>query len=185
MGQGHCWVLLTWDSETCKWVQQGTVAWMPSSTRGVMGVVFQSLYHTRLPTFLIPCALEDTGRVGSIRLENCPVICYKHIVNCWSLRCLSLQWWVNAIPFGSLEAMSALIHSAVEKHHASRWRNSKAWAHCLRTKDSVGECEKGTCMHTRVWEGGIPLSTSTAASILYSTQSPGSLSTISHLLLSI
>lgn len=123
MGKGHCLVLLTWDSGP--WVlhpscstQQGIAAWVPSSTWYGKGVGFQSLHHTRLPTFLIPWALEDAGK-GSIRLENCPVICYKHIVNCWSLWCPSLLWWVNAIPFGSLEAMSTLIHTG-EKKNISR-----------------------------------------------------------------
>lgn len=60
--------------------------------------------------------LWRTQAKGSIRLENCPVICYKHIVSCWSLRCPSLLWWVNAIPFGSLEAMSTLIHTGEKKN---------------------------------------------------------------------
>ena len=67
MGKGHCLVLLTWDSGP--WVlhpscstQQGIAAWVPSSTWYGKGVGFQSLHHTRLPTFLIPWALEDAGK---------------------------------------------------------------------------------------------------------------------------
>ena len=67
MGKGHCLVVVTWDSGP--WVQhpscstqQGIAAWMPSSTWYGKGVGFQSLHHTRLPTFLIPWALEDAGK---------------------------------------------------------------------------------------------------------------------------
>lgn len=52
---------------------------------------------------------------GSMRLEYCPVICYKCIFNCWSLWCLSLQRLVNAIPLGSWEAISTLIYTGVKK----------------------------------------------------------------------
>lgn len=42
MGQGHCFVQLTRDSETCKWIQLGTAAWMPSSMWCVMGLCFKA-----------------------------------------------------------------------------------------------------------------------------------------------
>lgn len=119
---------------------------------------------------------------GCIRLENCPVICYKHIVNCWRLRCLSLQWWVDAIPFGSLEAMSTLIHTAGGKGpHARRRRHSEAWVHCLRVKDGM-RCERRE--NTSILNYGKGGSTSAWLPLypLYSQCSP-SPSSISHLLL--
>lgn len=42
MHQGHCSVPLTWDSGPCKWTQQGTAAWMPSSMWYGKGLGFKA-----------------------------------------------------------------------------------------------------------------------------------------------
>lgn len=106
-------------------------------------------YHTRLANF--PGTLRFGGhrQGGSIRLENCPVICYKHIVNSGSLRCLSLPWWANAIPLGSWEAMSTLIHAAVGNTPCLGMERSKASAQRITDSGEEGEAE-----HARIFGGG-------------------------------
>lgn len=136
-----------------------------------------SHYTANFPDTL---CLGGRRQSGSMSLEYCPVICYKRIFNCWSLRCLSLQWSVDAIPFCSWEAISTLIHSGVKKALGLEMEAFKDMSMLSENEGHSGRLRRGQAC-TLEYGGGVPLSSSTTVSILYLSQSLASLSTISHL----
>lgn len=89
---------------------------------------------------------------------------------------------MNAIPFGSLETMSTLIHTAVENISCLELEAFKGMSMLAELEGQYGEEQGGDVHATRVREGGKPFLTSTVASVLYLSLSPACLGTISHLL---
>lgn len=81
-----------------------------------MGVVFQSPCHMdcQLFWYLVLWRTQAEWKYQTGKLPSDLLQTYCQLLE---PSCLSPQWWVNAIPLGSLESMSTLIHTAVEKQN--------------------------------------------------------------------